>query len=327
MRAIVITRPGGPEVLEVVERPDPVAAAGDVMIRVKAFGLNRAELYFRSGVWGEVPQITGIECVGEVSCDPQGRLSHGQKVLALMGGMGRTRAGSYAELVTVPSSNVVAVDSDLSWEELAALPESYATAWTCLVGNLDLQAGQTLVVRGATSALGQAALNIAVERGATVMATTRNPARHAMLKQLGAAHVLAGENVRAADALSIVPTGVDAILDLLGTATLLDSLAMARVGGRVCIAGFLAGGHRLEQFDPVFQMPSGVHLSAFASAFAFSSDNYPLSAIPFHEFVSKAAAGAYRAQPARVFAFDEIAVAHRLMESNGAGGKVVVKVT
>jgi hypothetical protein len=148
-----------------------------------------------------------------------------------------------------------------------------------------------------------------------------------MLKQLGAAHVLVSENVRAADVRSNVPTGVDAVLDLLGTPTLMDSLAMARVGGRVCIAGFLAGGHRLEQFDPVFQMPSGVHLSAFASAFAFSSDSYPLSAIPFHEFVRKAAAGAYRAQPARVFPFDEIAAAQRLMESNGAGGKVVVMTT
>lgn len=326
MHAIVITRPGGPDVLKVVERPDPVAAAGEVLIRVKAFGLNRAELYFRSGAWGEAPEITGIECVGEVRVDSQGRLPPGQKVIALMGGMGRTRNGSYAQLVTVPSANVVPVDADLPWEMLAALPESYATAWSCLTGNLALHAGQTLVVRGATSALGQAALNIAVERGATVIATTRNPERQAMLEQLGAAHVVVGEMVRAADVMSVAPSGVDAVLDLLGTATLMDSLAMARVGGRICIAGFLAGGHAIERFDPVFQMPSGVHLSAFASAFAFGSALYPLSAIPFQEFVRKAATEAYRSQPARVFAFDEIAAAHRLMERSGAGGKIVVKV-
>jgi len=325
MRAIVITRPGGPEVLQEVERPEPVADAGEVLIRVKAFGLNRAELYFRSGVWGNVPEITGIECVGEVRIDPQGRLAPGQQVFALMGGMGRTRNGSYAQSVAVPCANVIPIEADLPWEELAALPESYATAWTCLDGNLALQKGQTLVVRGATSALGQAALNIAVEHGAAVIATTRSGERKAMLERLGAHHVLVGENVQAADVLSVAPSGVDAVLDLLGTATLLDSMAMARVGGRVCIAGFLAGGHRIEQFDPVFQMPSGVQLSAFASALAFGSASYPLSAIPFAEFVRKAAAGIYQAKPAGVFAFDEIAAAHRLMEANGAGGKIVVR--
>jgi len=200
------------------------------------------------------------------------------------------------------------------------------TAWTCLVGNLALCSGQTLLIRGATSALGQAALNIAVDLGATVIATTRNAERRPMLERLGATHVLVGETARVADVLSIAPTGVDAVLDLLGTATLLDSLAMSRTGGRVCIAGFLAGGHGLEKFDPVFQLPSGVQLSAFASALAFGSASHPLSAIPFQEFVRKAASGTYRAKPARVFDFDEIAAAHRLMDSNGAGGKVVVKV-
>jgi NADPH:quinone reductase-like Zn-dependent oxidoreductase len=273
-----------------------------------------------------VPEITGIECAGEVLLDSTGRLPRGQKVVALMGGMGRTRNGSYAQLVTVPSANVVPIATDLPWEALAALPESYATAWTCLVGNLDLHAGQTLVVRGATSALGQAALNIAVDRGAAVIATTRNPARKAMLEQLGAARVMVGE-VSAADVLSIAPPGVDAVLDLLGTATLLDSLAMARVGGRVCVAGFLAGGHAMERFDPVFQMPSGVQLSAFASAFAFGSASHPLSAIPFQEFVNKAATAVYRSAPSRVFAFEEIVEAHRLMESNLAGGKIVVTVS
>ena len=94
-----------------------------------------------------------------------------------MGGMGRTINGSYAEYTSVPVSNVVAIESELSWAELAAIPESYATAWTCLHRNLELKSGQTLVLRGATSALGQAALNIAAHAGANVIATTRNPDR------------------------------------------------------------------------------------------------------------------------------------------------------
>ncbi len=129
MRAIVIKQYGGPEVLAIEERPEPKPMAGQVVIEVKAFGLNHAEVYFRKGAWGDVAEITGIECVGVVRSDPDGRLAPGQKVMALVGGMGRTINGSYAELVRVPSSNVVAVQSNLSWEDLAAIPESYATAW------------------------------------------------------------------------------------------------------------------------------------------------------------------------------------------------------
>src|SRR5262249_15292807 len=145
-----------------------------------------AEIYFRQGVWGDVAKISGIECVGIVRADPDGRFAPGQKVIALMGGMGRTIDGSYAELTRVPAAHVVPIETALPWEELAALPESSATAWPCLTRNLALAADQTVLVRGATSALGQAAVNIAVEAGAHVIATTRNPDRLASLRALGA---------------------------------------------------------------------------------------------------------------------------------------------
>src|SRR5215469_7728495 len=125
MRAIVIKQYGGPDVLAIEERPDPVPAPGQVVIEVKAFGLNHAEVYFRKGVWGDVAEITGIECVGVVRHDPDGRLAPGRKVMALVGGMGRGINGSYAEFVSVPRTNVVAVDTALPWEDLAAIPESY----------------------------------------------------------------------------------------------------------------------------------------------------------------------------------------------------------
>jgi NADPH2:quinone reductase len=190
MRAIVRKQYGGPEVLALEERPDPRPAPGHVTIKVEAFGLNHAEIYFRKGLWGEVAEISGIECVGTVTADPEQRLAAGQTVLALVGGMGRSIAGSYAEFVNVPSSNVVAVASDLAWEELAAIPESYATAWTALYGNLAVTRGQTIAVRGATSALGQAAVNLAAAAGLDVIATTRDPSRRAMLESLGASRVL-----------------------------------------------------------------------------------------------------------------------------------------
>jgi NADPH:quinone reductase len=179
MRAIVTKQYGGPEVLAVQERPAPEPKPGHVLIEVKAFGLNHAEVYFRKGAWGDVAEISGIECVGLVKADPDRQFSPGQKVLALVGGMGRNINGSYSELTVVPASNVVAIKSDLSWEELAAIPESYATAWTSLCGILTIATGSTVVIRGATSALGQAAVNIAALAGAHVVRRrgTRNGLR------------------------------------------------------------------------------------------------------------------------------------------------------
>ena len=148
MKAIIISSYGGPEVLTVTELPDPVPAADEVLIAVRAFGLNHAEAYMRSGAMGEVAQVTGIECAGTVVADPSGRLAEGTAVVAILGGMGRTRNGSYAELVTVPASNVVEVSTSLPWTDLVALPEVYATAWAGLRQNLDLRPGQTVLIRG-----------------------------------------------------------------------------------------------------------------------------------------------------------------------------------
>ena len=129
MKAIIISSYGGPEVLTVTELPDPAPAADEVLIAVRAFGLNHAEAYMRSGAMGDVAPVTGIECAGTVAADPSGRLAEGTAVVAILGGMGRTRNGSYAELVTVPASNVVPVSTSLPWTDLVALPEVYATAW------------------------------------------------------------------------------------------------------------------------------------------------------------------------------------------------------
>jgi NADPH:quinone reductase-like Zn-dependent oxidoreductase len=326
MRAIVIKQYGGPEQLVVAERPDPQPKPGHVIVEVKAFGLNRAETYMRSGAWGDVAEIPGIECVGLVKSDPDGRFSPGQKVAALMGGMGRLINGSYAELTNVASTNVVPVVSNRPWEELAAVPESYATAWSSVCGNLGLAAGQTLVVRGATSALGQAAINIARDLGARVIATTRNARRRALLEALGANEVLLESPELSRRVRDMRPRGVDAVLDIVGNSTVLDSLAMARRGGRVCVVGLLDHVKSIDSFNPLFQMPHvGVHFSSFVS-WSLGTPDCPLSEIPLQAMIDRVAAGAYKAKPARVLAFDEIVEAHRLMEAGEANGKLVVRV-
>ena len=157
MRAIVIKEFGGPEQLVIQELPDPKPRADHVIIEVKAFGINRAETYMRKGAWSEAAKVSGVECVGLVRSDASGKFAAGQKVAAILGGMGLTINGSYAELTQVPVTNVMPFESDLPWEELAAIPESYSTVWACLHDNLALNKGQTLLIRGATSPLGQAA--------------------------------------------------------------------------------------------------------------------------------------------------------------------------
>jgi NADPH2:quinone reductase len=324
MRAIVIKQYGGPEVLAIEERPIPESKPGHVLIEVKAFGLNHAEIYFRKGAWGDVAEISGIECVGVVKADPGGRYVAGQKVMAMVGEMGRSINGSYAELTSVPASNVVAVKTDLPWEELAAIPESYATAWTSLSGILNVTARQNVAIRGATSALGQAAVNIAAHAGARVIATTRNAKRASMLEILGAKEILLESPELSKRVRERHPQGIDAVLDIVGNTTVLDSLAMLRRGGHVCLVGFLGGGGPLA-LEPVFQMPSGTHLSVFASALVTGTPEFPLSEIPFQDIVDRVAAGTYKAKPAKVFRFEDIQEAHRLMESNQANGKIVVR--
>ena len=325
MRAIVIKQYGGPEVLAIEERPDPKPEAGEVVIEVKAFGVNHAETHMREGNWPEIAEISGIECVGLVKADPTGRFSPGQKVVAFMGGMGRSIGGSYAELTRVPGSNVIAIETELPWEELAAIPESFATAWACLYGNLGLGAGQTIVIRGATSALGQAAVNIAAQGGARVMATTRNLKRAAMLEAIGAKDVLQEAPELSARVRERHPQGVDAVLELVGNSTVLDSLRMVRRDGRLCEAGWLGGLAPIAAFNPVMQLPSRVHFSLFGS-FVFGTPEFPVSEVPMQTIVGRVAAGSYKAKPAKVFRFDEIREAHRLMESGQANGKIVVRV-
>ena len=321
MRAIVIEKFGGLDSLVIKEIPEPEPAAGHVVIQVKAFGINHAEIHMRRGEWAEAAPVSGIECVGLVKSCPGGEFPVGAKVAALMGGLGRTINGSYAEYTRAPVSNVALIEADLPWAVLAAIPETYATAWTCLFRNLEIQKGQLLVIRGATSSFGQAALKMAVNADVEVIATTRDRDRFAMLEKLGAERC----EIERRDLSKHIPEAkrIDGVLDLVGNSVVLDSLAMLRRGGRSCLAGWLGGLDPIPDFNPLLQMASGVYLTFFGS-FVFGTPGFPLSDVPLQQIAADAAAGRLDVKPVRVFRFEEIREAHRVMEANEAKGKMVV---
>ncbi|KAI1201577.1 GroES-like protein [Nemania serpens] len=337
MSAIVISSFGGPEVLSYQHVPKPVPGADEVLIRVRAFGVNHAEMHMRKGEWDEWNPVTGLECVGTIESypDPSSparaeRFPVGRKVAAVMGGLGRSRPGGYGEYVAVSSSNAIPLDTSLSWEALAALPEVYCAAWSCLFAVLDVRGGERLLIRGATSALGQAALHLAVDAGAAVTATTRREGRFAPLREMGASEVvreqrtgLVGDDGRG-DAAGAPRPRFDKTLNLIGNSVLLESIALTRAGGRMLQAGWLGGLEPVRDFNPMVQMESGVHFSLFHSK-VLGTPDFSLSNIPLQDIVRKIEQGRWDAKPARVFEYGDIVNAHRALDSHDVGGKIVVR--
>ena len=323
MRAVVVARAGGPEVLEFRDDwPKPAQAEGRVLIRVMAFGLNRGELYTRLGHSPTVqfPRVLGIECAGVVEDAPGTVFRAGQKVVATTGGMGRAYDGSYAEFVSVPAASVHAVETSLSWTELAAVPELFHTAWGALELGIGLKAGQTLLIRGGSSAVGLVAADYAKRLGATVLSTTRNAAKDARLKSFGADHVVRETGDIAHAVRALLPDGVDAMFDLVGTKVIRDSFACIRTGGILCMAGLLGGEWTIDEFAPGATIPSTTKFTYF------SSSATPMHTDALQAYVAGLERGQYRMPLERVFPFDQIRDAHALMESNAAAGKIVVSV-
>lgn len=323
MKAIVVESPGGPEVLQIREVPLPEPRTGWVLIAIEAFGLNRAELFTRAGASGPAvrfPRIIGIECVGTVAAAPGSTLVPGQKVAAMMGGMGRAFDGSYAEYAVVPESCVLPIHTDLPWEVFGALPEMFQTANGSLRSALGVKAGGVLLIRGGTSTVGLAAAALARELGLTVVATTRRRERTSTLLQNGAHSVLVDETGRLNGPLrQLFPDGVDYVLELVGTTTLNDSLRMLRQpGGVCCMTGILAGEWQLHGWNPMEHIANGSYLTSYSGEGMSRED--------LQSIVSAVEAGHMSANLSRVFAFEEIASAHQYMEANLALGKCVVRV-
>lgn len=335
MRAVALTQLGpAKSSFQVEDRPIPKPTDGQVLVRIKAFGLNHSELSTRLGEFNPIgpvplPRVLGIECVGVVEAAPgaETELPAGCVVMAALGGMGRTFDGSYAEYCLAPKAFVIRVadseaDLKLSWEILGALPEMLQTAHGCLFRSLKLASGEKVLIRGATSSVGLAAIGLAKHAGAHVVATTRKPANEPILKDAGAHDVLVDSDGKLQDAVKQQhASGFDKILDLVGASTAPDSLRCLAAGGVCCSAGTLGGKWSIENFTPNLMLPIGRYLTSYGE-FTFRKGN-----APWDELLELVKNGEVKIKLGKAFqGVESVIEAHEVMEKDAAGGKLVVVV-
>lgn len=322
MKAAVVHKAGGPGALQVQGWPTPEPKEGEVRICIKSFGLNRAELFTRQGDSGSAvtfPRVIGIECTGEVIDAPGTDLMPGQRVAAMMGGMGRTFDGSYAEVTRVPRRSVYHLQTDLPWEILGALPEMFQTSQGSLRTGLRVKTGESLFIRGGTSSIGFCVAALAKRQGLEVASSTRSESKREALIAVGVDHMVIDDGGSLKSKVEAAfGHGADCVLDLIGTKTLADSLICCRDGGRVCMTGMLGGEWIWQDFDPFVDLPNGVFLTSYGGG---SED---VTEQELQEFVDDVEAGRVPVSLDRTFTLDEIVDAHHYMEANKARGKIVV---
>lgn len=320
MRAVVLDTPGPPENLKIRELPIPTPDVGWALIDVKAFGLNRSELHTRLGLAEGVtfPRVLGIEATGLIASCPGGEFPVGQKVVAMMGGMGRTFDGGYAEFTCVPVSQIIAFESDLDWATLGAVPEMLQTSYGSLKVGLNAHQGQSILIRGGTSSIGLTTAVLAKRLGMTVLSTTRSATKTDALRRVGVDHVILDGGSVEDQVRTIFPEGVDAALELVGTPTLPDTLRSTKMHGVVCFTGMLSNQWTVRDFYPIEYIPRGVRLTAYGGG----AGDLPREVL--QQFLDDVAAGIATVPVHATFGLDEIAKAHSIMEAGTAAGKLVV---
>lgn len=315
MKAIVIYEPGGPEKLLFQEVPTPKVKPGWSLVQVKGFGINHSEIFTRKGLSPSVtfPRILGIECVGVIAgtTDPK-RLPVGQKVISIMGEMGRAFDGGYAEYTLLPNDQIYPVSTELDWPTLAALPETCYTAYGSLK-NLRIEEGHRVLVRGATSGVGIAFLRLLKARWPHIHVTgsSRSISKEQQLREAGFDEVIVDKG-------GVLQTNerFDRALELIGPATLKDTFLHINEGGIVCSTGQLGGQWYLNDFDPITDLPANGYLTSFYSA--------NVNAERLQEMLDYVQHYRVCAAPEKVFSLEQVPEAHAYLESAGSFGKVVV---
>ncbi len=326
MKAIIITEPGGPDNMQWQETADPVAGPGEVLVRVRASALNRADTLQRRGLYPPPPGASGIlgmEIAGEIissGSELPAPWEVGQPVMALVSG------GAYAEQVTVPVGQLIAKPANLSFEQAAAIPEAFLTAYLNLFRLGDLKAGETVLIHAGGSGIGTAAIQLAHEAGARVLVTAGSDEKLERCRQLGADELV---NYRAGSWADRVKDltggqGVNLILDFIGADYAEANINSLTLNGRLVLIGQLSGGKASLDLGTI--MRKRLHILGTTLRPRSLEDKADLtrSLVEFsHErFVDG------RLQPVldRVFPVEQAAEAHRYMESNASFGKIVLKV-
>ncbi len=326
MRAIVITKPGGPEVLELREVPTPLPSRGEVRVRVRATAVNRADLLQRVGVYpappGSPADIPGLEIAGEV--DAVGadvtELAAGDRVFGVVGG------GGYAEYVTAHARTLARMPEGMSFTDGGAVPEAFITAWDAMVDQAGLGAGETVLVHAAGSGVGTAAIQIAQAIGARALGTARTAEKLERAKALGLHEGIVAEGGKFAEDVRklTIGRGVDVVVELVGGAYVAQDLLCIATKGRIVLVGMMAG----NQVD----LPLAILMSKRAEIRGTMLRSRPLeekilAARSFERHVVPLfARGMLKAVVHRVLPLAEAGEAHRLMQSNETFGKVVLSV-
>jgi putative PIG3 family NAD(P)H quinone oxidoreductase len=325
MKAVIITRPGGPEVLEIQERPKPEPGVGQIRVRVRASALNRADLMQREGNYPVPPgvsaEISGMEYAGEV--DTLGPTATfwkiGDRVMGIVAGAG------HAEYLCVHEREAMPVPKALLWEDAAAIPEVFITAYDALFNRLTLRTGETVLIHAVGSGVGTAALQIARVAGARVVGTARSADKLERAKQLGldvAIDASRGDWAAQVEA-AIGAQQVHAVVDLVGGNYLEGNLRVLALRGRIVVVGLTAGASSPFNMGVLIRKRItivGTTLRArpleekIALAREFSE-----RIIPFFD------AGRLKPIVDRVFPFTEVRAAHELMHSNKTFGKIVLR--
>ena len=315
MKAVVVSTPGGPEVLEVVERPKPVLKAGWTLVKIQGFGINHSEIFTRKGQSPSVkfPRVLGIECVGLVEETTREDLKIGQQIISIMGEMGRAFDGGYAEYTLLPNEQIYPIKTELDLESLIALPETYYTAFGSFL-NLKIEEKESVLVRGATSGVGIAFAKLLKGQFPEIhlAGTSRNLAKEEQLKVVGFDQVILEK-----DGVLHTKEQFDKVLDLVGPSTILDTFARTAEGGIICSCGLLGGQWTVPDFDPIEMLSRNLYLTTFASGNVFHDKLQALV-----DFVEQ-----YRVdvQPEKVYQIDQIQEAHAYLEGRHSFGKVILK--